>query len=342
MPTDEQVVVARKWAHDEGYTVVEIFVELGTSACPNRGCLLSTLENDMKIALYASPSIARGEPAGISTNDQVDVMEKWAHDEGHTIVGIFVELGASACIQKQQRPVFERMVSAATSPRKPFGLIVEHPQCRVLHRHADREILEQKLRQHGVELFIYGRPRLDDETLSFLERNITGMVDEFQRREAAMHTVACMKHNAEAGFYNGGLPPYGYRVVATDIPSSRGVRKVLAVDEEEAEVLRKIFRLVQFRKDGSVVGMKRIAEGLNAKGILRRGKKWTMRQVECVLANPVCIGTFTTFRRDSHTGLPHPMVESVTTKVPPILRQAEFEAVHRLLRTRMHSVASRT
>lgn len=288
----------------------------------------------MRIALYVRVSTERQADQGMSMDDQVAVMKKWAHDKGHVIVEIFEEPGASAYALERRRPVFDRMVGAALSPEKPFDLIVVHAQNRFYRRNAEREILERKLGQNGVQLVIFGQPRPEDERSSFLVRNVTGILDELQSLSTGVRVADCMRANAVAGYFNGSKPPYGYRIVATDIPARSGVKKILVVDDEEAEVVRRIFRLARFGKDGLVMGMKRIAEELNASGLQHRGTKWTIRHVEMVLENSACIGELVTFKRNSHTNRPHPREEWVTTQIPAILGRDEFDAVHRVLATR--------
>lgn len=284
----------------------------------------------MNIALYIRPSAGYQ----MSMSDQVNAMKKWAHANGHIIVEIFEEAAASTFVLERKRPVFERMVSAAMSPQKPFDLIVVNAQNRIYRRIAQRQNLERKLGQNGVQLVVLELPRQEDEMCSFLLRNITGMLDELQSRQAGARVSECMKANAESGYYNGGRPPYGYKVVATDIPARGGVKKLLAVDEKEAEVVRKIFRLACSDGEELATRMKRIAEELNANSILHRGTKWTIRHVQHVLENPVCIGNLTTSRRGPRTHLARPKEEWVTTKVAPILEQAEFETVHKLFAAR--------
>ena len=82
------------------------------------------------------------------------------------------------------------------------------------------------------------------------------------------------------------------------------------------------------------MGMKRIAEELNTGGTLHRGVKWTVGHVEHVLSNSVYVGKYITFRRDSHNRCAHPKDRWITTNVEPLLDEAEFDAVHKLLEAR--------
>src|SRR5258708_11875301 len=44
-------------------------------------------------------------------------------------------------------------------------------------------------------------------------RQIMALFDEYQSKENAKHTLRAMKENARQGFWNGSLPPIGYRIV---------------------------------------------------------------------------------------------------------------------------------
>jgi hypothetical protein len=51
-----------------------------------------------------------------------------------------------------------------------------------------------------------------------------------------------LKENARQGFWNGSLPPIGYRVVAAEQRSAK-VKKKLEIDPLHAETVRLIYRL---------------------------------------------------------------------------------------------------
>ncbi|SOY52716.1 conserved hypothetical protein [Cupriavidus taiwanensis] len=281
----------------------------------------------MRIALYVRVSTDRQAEQGMSMEDQIAACKRWAKEKGHTVVEIFQERGASAFALEKRRPEFDRMIAAALSDAKPFDLIAVHMQSRFYRRNADRELLERQLESKGVHLVTLGQPRPEDETSSFILRNVTGIVDEAQSIASGKRVAECMAASAKAGYFNGARPPYGYKTQATDIPARSGVKKILVINEEEAVIVRRIFALARFGKSAMVMGMKRIAEELNANGILRRGTQWNIRYVEAVLKNSVYYGKLITFRRNSRTGAINPPSKWITTKVPPILPKAVFDEV---------------
>lgn len=72
-----------------------------------------------------------------------------------------------------------------------------------------------------------------------------------------------MKENARQGFWNGSLPPIGYRVVAAEQRGAK-VKKKLEIDPLHADAIRLIYRLA-LEGDGTSgpIGVKNIAAFLN-------------------------------------------------------------------------------
>ena len=59
-----------------------------------------------------------------------------------------------------------------------------------------------------------------------------------------------MKENARQGFWNGALPPIGYRIVEAAEQRGHRVKKALEIDHIQAKTVRLIFRLAR-EGDGS-------------------------------------------------------------------------------------------
>src|SRR5215467_14354522 len=94
-----------------------------------------------------------------------------------------------------------------------------------------------------------------------------------------------MKENARQGFWNGALPPIGYRIVEAAEQHGHRTKKTLEIDPVQAETVRLIFRLAR-EGDGSSgpMGVKSITKHLNAAGIRTRdGGRWGIGAVHKVL-----------------------------------------------------------
>lgn len=60
--------------------------------------------------------------------------------------------------------------------------------------------------------------------------------------EDAKHVLRALKQNARQGFWNGSLPPIGYRVVVAERRGAK-VKKKLEIDPLHADTVRLIYRL---------------------------------------------------------------------------------------------------
>lgn len=143
-----------------------------------------------------------------------------------------------------------------------------------------------------------------------------------------------MKENARQGFWNGSLPPIGYRVVAAEQRGAK-VKKKLEIDPLHADTVRLIYRLA-LEGDGTSgpMGVKNIAAYLNQRRIFTRdGGRWGIGQVHRILTRSTYIGRHEFNKRPKNKTL-KPAAEIVTVKVPPLIDQATFDAVQAHLRAR--------
>ncbi len=120
----------------------------------------------------------------------------------------------------------------------------------------------------------------NDDPAGEMQRHIIMMFDEYQSKENGKHTLRGMQENARQGYFNGSKAPYGYKTVDAGQTGNRGrVKKKLAIEESEAEIVREIFELYVNGKNGPRMGMKEIAKTFNQRGLLMRGKLWRIQTV---------------------------------------------------------------
>ncbi len=94
-----------------------------------------------------------------------------------------------------------------------------------------------------------------------------------------------MNENARQGFWNGSLPPIGYRTVAAEQRGAK-VKKKLEIDPLHADTVRLIYRLA-LEGDGTTgqMGVKNIVSYLNSRRIFTRdGGRWGIGQLHRILA----------------------------------------------------------
>jgi site-specific DNA recombinase len=172
--------------------------------------------------------------------------------------------------------------------------------------------------------------------MSNMIRQIMALFDEYQSKENAKHTLRAMKENARQGFWNGSLPPIGYRIVEAAEQHGHRTKKTLEIDPIQAESVRLIFRMAR-EGDGTSgpMGVKSIAKHLNAAGIRTRdGGRWGLDGVHKVLTRTTYIGRHRFNTKFWKTRERKPKADVVEMAAPPIIEAAEFEAVQALLKSR--------
>jgi site-specific DNA recombinase len=286
----------------------------------------------MAVALYPRVSTVRQAEADLSIPDQLNQMREWCRQNGLTIAREYIEPGASATDDK--RPVFQEMIDDATRKPYPYEAIIVHSRSRFYRDLYGALHYERKLAHAGVRVISITQPTTDDETGELL-RNLISMMDGYSSRENAKHTSRAMRENARRGFFNGSRAPFGYQVVATDVPGHKGkVRKRLAVDEMEARVVRQIYELYLKGHEGYPLGMKAIAAYLNERKILMRGHVWRIQKVADLLADRTYRGEYCYNMRDSRSGVLRPESQWVRCPVEAIVDEATFDAVRRIRQAR--------
>jgi site-specific DNA recombinase len=135
-----------------------------------------------------------------------------------------------------------------------------------------------------------------------------------------------MKENARQGYWNGALPPLGYRIVAAEQRGAK-IKKKLEIDPIHAETVRLFYRLaLKGEGDSGPMGIKSITNRLNARNIRTRdGGKFGIASVHQILTRTTYIGQHRFNTRDHKTRSAKPQAEHAVMEVPPIVTEAEFE-----------------
>jgi site-specific DNA recombinase len=278
----------------------------------------------MIVALYARVSTTKQAEKDLSIPDQIRQIKEWCKREGHSIAAEYVEEGASAT--DDRRPVFQRMISEACSGSHRFDCIVVHSLSRFFRELFEFIFYERKLDNAGVKIISITQQTGDDPA-GEMARKIFSLFDEYQSKENAKHTLRAMMENARRGFFNGSIPPFGFKTEEVPVGGNRGMKKRLVVDPGEAEVVRKIFDLYLNGNKGQALGMYGVARYLNEKGIAYRGNAWTSGRVNDLLQNPAYIGEHYFNKKGHKTGERKPKEEWILIKVDPIVEENVFKRV---------------
>ncbi len=283
----------------------------------------------LRAALYLRVWTARQAEHDVSIPDQKRQGEAYCAARSYQLIETYVEPGASA--RNDRRPEFQRMIEAGTSKPAPFDIVIVHSFSRFFRDHF--EFYVRRLAKNGVRLVSITQ-EMGDDPMHVMMRQIMALFDEYQSKENAKHVLRALKENARQGFWNGSLPPIGYRVIAAEQRGAK-VKKKLEVDPLHADTVRLIYWLV-LEGDGASgpMGVKKIAAYLNRRRIFTRdGGRWGIGQVHRILTRTTYVGRHEFNKRSKAKEL-KPASEIVTVEVPPLIDQATFDAVQAHLRAR--------
>ena len=283
----------------------------------------------LRAALYLRVSTTRQAEHDVSIPDQKRQGEAWCASRGYQLVETFVEAGASAT--NDRRPEFQRMIEAGTGKPAPFDIVVVHSFSRFFRDHFELEFYVRKLAKNGVRLVSITQ-EMGDDPMHVMMRQIMALFDEYQSKENAKHVLRALKENARQGFWNGSLPPIGYRVIDAEQRGSK-MKKKLEIDPLHADTVRMIFRLAS-EGDGTSgpMGVKAIVNHLNRNRIFtRNGGRWGIGQLHRILTRRTYIGEHQ-FNKRSKTKELKPVEDVVTLPVPPLIDRETFEGVQKRLK----------
>jgi len=276
----------------------------------------------MAVALYARVSTTRQAENDLSIPDQLRQLRDWCKAQGLAIGAEYVEPGASGTDDK--RPAFQRMIADAVQLPSPFEAIVVHSRSRFFRDLFQSLTYERLLKRAGVRVLSITQATSDDPAGEMASK-LFSLFDEYQSQENAKHTQRAMRENARQGYWNGSIPPYGYRAVALANGNRGRKKRRLEIDPAEAEVVTAIYDLYLHGAEGVQLGMKGVAARLNARGITMRGRPWRAQKINQIVSDPLYTGTFYFNRRDSKTLRVRPQTEWIAVEIPAIIDASHFE-----------------
>ena len=280
-----------------------------------------------KAVLYARVSTPRQAERQLSIPDQLRQMREWCLREGYEVVAEFKDEGASAT--DDRRPEFLRMMAQAYAKPSAFDVIVVHSLSRFFRDHLELGIHDKNLRKNKVKLISITQ-QTEDDAHGELIRTINAVFDGYQSKETSKHTLRSMLENARQGFHNGSKPPYGFKVKDIHLEGRKDIKKILEIDLEEAEVVRKMFSLYLDTSNG----VKGVASFLNERNILRRGNHWCNTTIHCILTNRLYAGERVFNQHQWKTGDLKPEEEWIKVQIEPIVQEDIFTLVQEKLKSR--------
>lgn len=226
----------------------------------------------MNIVIYARYSSEKQNEQSIE--GQLKECYAFAKRNDYNVVGEYIDRAMSGKTDK--RPQFQKMI--ADSARKGFQGVLVYQLDRFARDRYDDATYKAKLKKNGARVFSAKENISDDASGIIVESLLVGMA-EYYSVELSQKVERGMRLNAEKCLYNGGVVPFGYKIVDKQyIPS-----------EETAPYVQKIF---QMYADGKRAV--EIVNFLNSRHIKSsQGKPFNKNSLHTMLKNKKYIGTFT-------------------------------------------------
>lgn len=178
------------------------------------------MEEMKKAVIYARFSSQRQNETSIEA--QLEECYNYCRENKYEVVGEYIDKAISA--KTDDRPEFLRMI--ADSSKEIFEAIVVYQLDRFARNKYDSAIYKRQLKQKGVKVYSAKEQISDGPEGILIESVLEGMA-EYYSAELSQKVKRNLKQNAERGWFNGGYPPFGYKVVEVDCGTYKDRKSVV-------------------------------------------------------------------------------------------------------------------
>lgn len=268
----------------------------------------------MNVVIYARFSSARQNETSIEA--QLEECYNYCKQNNYTVVREYIDRAASA--KTDDRPDFQQMI--LDSSKKLFEGIVVYQLDRFSRSREDSAHYKHKLKKNGVRVYSAKEHISEDASGILVESVLEGMA-EYYSAELSQKVRRNLKQNAERGLFNGGYPPFGYKVVTVDCGTYE--KRKLEIDPETANIVKEIFEM-----RANDTNLSDIVDFLNKKGYKTvMGNKFQKTSLTVMFRNKKYIGT------NIYNGVEYP------NTIPAIISEELFERVQAVVKKYEHAPA---
>lgn len=263
-------------------------------------------------------------------DEQKKGIEREAERNGDKIVHWYIDGGKSG--RSDRRPEFQQIIADCCLKAKPYRAVYIYNLSRFFRDDFEIEAYRRKLEKHGVEL-ISATQHITPGPHARLQRAIITAMDAAASDINAEQVTQVMRANAQDGFWNGSTPPLAYETYTAEIRGKKHKKKLRVVPSEAAIVEYTYDRYVGTGGKASI-GIARLAEELNTRGLSYRGRSFTPALVHTILTRETYVGRHYYNVKDSRTGERRPREEWIEVEVPAIIPEKTFDKVQTILKSR--------
>ena len=246
----------------------------------------------MNAIIYIRVSTTEQAEKGYSLKAQEESCLKYALNNDYEVVEIFREEGESA--KTVGRTELQKMLKYMNKNKKTVDALIVYKMDRLSRDTHDSLSLRITFDKLGIELKSVTEP-FDRSAAGTLSANILSVLAQFDNDQRAERTVAGMKQAVEEGRWIWRAP-FGYRLNKIDGKS------ILIQDEDEAAIVRQIFKLY-----GKGVKGRELISKIN-----KKGRKFSKQTISKILRNEVYKGKIKVekwFGDQEKDGLHKPIVD---------------------------------
>jgi len=280
------------------------------------------MRTNKRAVLYARVSSDDRGKEGRNLTGQLDMCRDFALDNGWQIVAELSEDDRGASGASFELPELNRAREMAQ--KGEFDVLVVREIDRLSRKLAKQLIVEEQLNRAGVEVS-YVLASYENSPEGRLNKHIRATIAEYEREKIAERMVRGRRQVVKNGtiMLHGNKPPYGYRLSAD--------RKNLEIHEEEAAVIRLIFRwYVEGNEKGQRLSSREIAGRLtemkvptwaDLRGLFKKRAKgeWSWRLIIRILDSETYAGRWYYGKRNCFTGKVNSRDYWMSFDVPPII-----------------------
>jgi len=188
-------------------------------------------------AIYARVS-TEDQGKGFSIPTQLEACQKLAEREGYTVPETFVLVDEGISGTTMDRPQLRKLRDLVNT--STIAVAIVYDPNRLSRNLGHQLLLAEEFERASVKLLIVSHP-MEQGPEGWLFFQMRGALAEYERAKILERMKRGLVGRAKAGHVSGGSVAFGYRYIKEE----HGGR--WEIDEDEAVVVRRIFRLCQER-----------------------------------------------------------------------------------------------
>lgn len=230
------------------------------------------------VVIYARYSSSKQNDTSIEA--QLAECYEYCKRNKYKVIGEYIDKALTG--RNDDRPEFQRMIEDGKS--KAFNAIVVYQLDRFARNRYDSAVYKSELKKNNIKV-LSAKENITEDASGIIVEGVMEAIAEYYSAELSQKVKRNLKMNAEKGLFNGGYPPFGYKV--EEVNYDTYTKKKLAIDTDTAPVVKEIFNM-----RANDVKILDIVDYLNSKGYKTvMGKEFKKNSLQTILTNKRYIGT---------------------------------------------------